>query len=75
LRTVYWVSTMGLCIGQAGGAYSNLSEDKVKMPVADTGFCTVRAYNGIYQYIAVLRNNTDGNIFVPESQDVQTIEQ
>jgi hypothetical protein len=69
---IVWWAADGFITGKAGGAYVNLSQEQVRLPFAEKGYCFRKEDNGFYQYVAVLQNTEQGNIFVPASLPVST---
>lgn len=60
----FWMSTAGVCMGDEGGGFQNLTEARFAYPVGDRGAGLVRRHNGMNQYIGVMHGVTAaGNSF------------
>lgn len=71
-RFVVWASVDGFCRGRAGGVFENLSEN-VALPAGTSGHVFSRNFNGIDQYIAVIRDPTGAESFTAPTLTINTI--
>jgi hypothetical protein len=65
-RLVYWAAN-GFFEGKAGGQLVNRSEPLVRLPAGISGSCFRREHRGWYQYVAVIRQKTAGNIYTEDT--------
>ena len=54
MRTVFWSSNRGHCMGGNGGLFNNLTDVRYSYPGAQRGAGIVREVNGTNQYLSVL---------------------
>lgn len=72
-REVVWASEDGFCIGRSGGVYENISFDQVRLPTGSSGRLFRREFRGIDQYIAVIREASESNIYTTDDLPITTL--
>jgi hypothetical protein len=68
-----WWAADGFITGKANGAYENISQDQVRLPSGEVGYCLRTEQDGYYQYIAVIPKAENGNIYIPPTLPIETI--
>lgn len=62
-QIAYFATARGLCVGQTGGKFTNLTEKRFAYPSMDRGAGIVRRHRGMIQYVATLEGiETAGNV-------------